>query len=214
PRSAVFVHRFEGALGDFLGSHSSIMFGSKAQLDLTTGDVFDSITPVLADGGTLVAYAWHEFKQATYLIPDGFKRVQNYAHIGELYVSANNPWTNIDLTMLTDATRADGRTLVGYAWNQYKQVAYLTGDGHVHELSVGNGQPWSHADLTQITGAPAAEGRTLAGYAWNQYKQVAYLTGDGHVHELFVGNGQPWSHADLTQITGAPAAEGRTLAGY
>ena len=42
PRSAVLVHRFEGDIGQFLGSHSYIMHGTQGQLDLVAGDRFES----------------------------------------------------------------------------------------------------------------------------------------------------------------------------
>jgi hypothetical protein len=42
PRSAILVHRFEGNIGQFLGTHSYIMHGTKGQLDLAAGDVFIS----------------------------------------------------------------------------------------------------------------------------------------------------------------------------
>jgi hypothetical protein len=42
PRSAVFVHRFEGAIGQDLGTHSYIMSGIGGTQDLAAGDVFES----------------------------------------------------------------------------------------------------------------------------------------------------------------------------
>ena len=42
PRSAILVHRFEGGIKQFLGSHSYLMSGTKGQPDLVAGDEFTS----------------------------------------------------------------------------------------------------------------------------------------------------------------------------
>jgi hypothetical protein len=44
PRSCVLVHRFEGALGQFMGTHSYVMKGTKGQSDLVAGDSFGMTT--------------------------------------------------------------------------------------------------------------------------------------------------------------------------
>jgi hypothetical protein len=42
PRSAALVHRFEGVVGQFLGSHSYIMSGTRGNQDLVEGDTLDA----------------------------------------------------------------------------------------------------------------------------------------------------------------------------
>jgi len=71
-----------------------------------------------SDGRGLVAYTWNEYKQLAYVTPD--------AQIHELFASSKQPgWHEANLTALAGAPPSDGRGLVAYTWNEYKQLAYL-----------------------------------------------------------------------------------------
>ena len=45
PRSCILVHRFEGPIGQFLGTHSYVMKGSTGWSDLVAGDTFAPYAP-------------------------------------------------------------------------------------------------------------------------------------------------------------------------
>jgi hypothetical protein len=125
-------------------------------LGLTT----DDLAPLLqsADGyvtlwerawshGSLTGFQWatQNSKQVYYVDADG--------HIIELFVTPATPWHATDLTAITGAPQANGRTLFGYEWatQPSKQVYYADTDGHIIELFVTPATPWHATDLTSIT---------------------------------------------------------------
>ena len=158
----------------------------------------------LAENILIAAYAWeaNNTKHVVYVSGD--------EHIHELMSGVDGTWQHADLTDATNASLADGESLVAYTWNAGKtrQIVYTTNNGDIYELMSGQAGKWTFTDLTRAAQAPRATGTALAAFAWetDESKQVVYVGENNHLSELRMSLQGQWEHTDLTQQLHIPEA--------
>ena len=84
------------------------------------------------------------------------------SHVHQLFAkSKQGPWSEADLTALTNAPVAVGNPS-GYV-NAAQLVIYRGTDNEIHRLyTFNNNTQWAQADLSKLAGAPAAAGDPFA----------------------------------------------------
>ncbi|GAC1475114.1 MAG: hypothetical protein PVSMB5_29460 [Ktedonobacteraceae bacterium] len=175
-------------------------------------DLTDLTNAPLANGNIVVGYQWTRSgsKQVVY--------IDQSNHVQELSYMAGS-WHLSDLSIIAGAPPANGRTLVGYEWQQTgaKIIAYLDMDNHIRLLSSVRPGNWSLIDLTRLVKAPIANGNTLVGYEWQQGgRNVLYfIDSSNRIEEMSDVPGEDWQLADLNQLTQVvPPPNGRVLVGH
>lgn len=166
-------------------------------------DLTDLTGAPLADGVTLVAFAWETAgtKQVIY--------TGNHGTIYELIAGVDTAWQYTDVMSLTSAPLVDGSALAAFAWETggTKQVVYVGADHHVHEVMMEKRGRWVYTDLTERIGAPDASNEVIVGHEWSDQfaKHVVYLDTleNPHIHSLLLKHGSDWQYTDLTDLTGA-----------
>jgi hypothetical protein len=110
-------------------------------------------------------------------------------HVNQLFwaTAATTP-VNQDLTQMTGATLAEGRSLFGFSNGRGQHVYYIGTDAHVHHLWINGGQPVVQ-DLTTLLGSVSScasplLSSSLTGFSDGSGEHVYYEGANQHVCDI------------------------------
>jgi hypothetical protein len=131
-------------------------------------------------------------------------------HVRELWWNATEGWHAADLSAITSAPAASGKT-ASYAFDAQssQHVVYRAANGHLEEMWWDPAGGWHKGDLTAAAHGPLVASDPNA-YVFDAQgtQHVIFRSGDGHIHELWWNAAEGWHNSNLSALTHAPAAAG------